>query len=84
MTSYVKNKTRYEKENFFQNVSKIILNNSYHDKFHSKIKLKCLEKELSQQITETRQNDDYKLHHTSKTGHDMKKNFFSKCSTDDA
>ena len=47
-------------DNFFQNVSMIILNNSYHDKHLLKIKLKCLKKGLSQQITEKRQNDDYK------------------------
>ena len=41
-------------------------------------------KGLSQQITEKRQNDDYKWCHTSKTGHEMKKKFFSKCVTDHA
>ena len=37
--------------------------------------VKC---QKSQQITEKCQNDDYKLRHTSKTGHDMKKIFFAK------
>ena len=48
------------KKKFFQNVYMIILNNSYRDKRHIKIKLKCLKKEINQQITEKRQNDDYK------------------------
>ena len=48
------------KRKYFQNVSMIILNNSYYDKHPLKIKLKCLKKGLSQQITEKWQNDDYK------------------------
>ena len=41
-------------------------------------------KGLSQQITEKRQNDDYKWGHTTKTGHDMKKKILSKCTYDHA
>ena len=44
MTSYVKDGTRNEKDNF-QNVSMIILNNSDHYKHHLKIKLKCLKRD---------------------------------------
>ena len=47
------------KKKFFHNESMIILNNTYHDKYHIKIKLKCLKKEINQQITEKLQNDDY-------------------------
>ena len=77
-------KTGHDMEIFFSKCTLIILNNSYHDKHHLQIKWKCLEKGLSQQITEKRQNGDNKWRHTSKMEHDMKKKIFSKVSTDHA
>ena len=38
----------------------IMLNNFYCDKHRFKIKLECLKRGLSQQITAKRQNDGYK------------------------
>ena len=51
MTSYVK-KEHDTKKNIFLIVSIIMLNNFYCDKHLLKIKLECLKRRLSQQITE--------------------------------
>ena len=76
MTSYVKNKTWYEKENLFKMFLWSRWTTFYHNKYCLKIKLRWRNRRPSQNITEKRQ--------MSKTGHYIKKMIFLKCFSDHA
>ena len=62
-----------KKANFVQNFPLIMLNNFYHERLFPKTKFQGLKRQLSGKINKKWQNDVSKWHHTSETGHDMKK-----------